>query len=240
MSEKVKIAIVGASFAGLRAYISLKKRFPKAIFYLFDKEDYFTFIPSLHLSLCRPSHLQKSQFSLKRYFGEAFIHEEVISIKDHLIETKKKTYAFDYAVISTGAKVNYFGNDDLKKHALGAKSVPHLKVLHKRLPAAKKIVIIGGGLSGVEYAAMLGATSDKEVTLINGADRLLPAILPKAGAYANRYLEKKGVKVIHDAKAVSATEKKVVLDSGEEIPADMIMMCTGLKQFCPLLDSSPI
>ncbi len=240
MSKKITIAIIGASFAGLRAYITLKKKFPQATFYLFDKEEYFTYIPSFHISLCDKNYIKKSQFSLKKYFKESFIHEEVLSMTKTRITTKNKTYTFDYAIIATGAKVNYYGNKSLQQHAQGAKSLEHLKTVWNSLPKAKKITIIGAGLSGVEYAAMLAATTDKKITLINSADLVLPGLLQGGREYANKYLLKKGVRVINNAKAISATKNSLTLDSKEVIATDLILMCAGLGQTCPLIKSQEV
>lgn len=232
--KQPKIAIVGASFAGLRAYITLKKKFPKATFYLFDKEEYFTYIPSFHLLLTRPKKLSSSQLSLKKYFGEAFVHEEVISIKHKEIKTKKKTYVVDYTIVCSGAQVNCFGNKDLEKYGYGAKSLPHLKTLWKQLPKAKKIVIIGGGLSGVEYASVLAHDTDKDITLVTGSDMVLPNLAPGGRKYAKRYLERKGVKLIDNVFASAATKNSVTLSDKTKLDADLIMVCTGLKQICPM------
>ncbi len=64
------------------------------------------------------------------------------------------------------------------------------------IKAAKHVVLVGGGPSGVETAAeVVSAFAGKQVTLVHGGERLLPALPPKAGAKAKAWLEAHGVKV---------------------------------------------
>lgn len=240
MTKEISIAIVGASFAGLSAYIKLKKKFPKATFYLFDKEECFTYMPSLHITLCDEKYIEKIQFSLKKYFKESFIQDEVISIKKNSLTTKTKTYHFDYAVVSTGARVNCYGNTTLEQAGYGAKSFPHIKKLWSLLPKAKKILIIGGGLSGVEYAAMLAQKTDKEITLVSGSDMVLPGLLQGGREYAHNYLKRVGVTIIDNALAAKATKNSVTLNNGQTIKTDIIMICTGLLQSCDFLKNTQV
>lgn len=235
-----KIAIVGASFAGLSACISLKKAFPDAKIYLFDKEKKFTYIPSSHLLLTRKNKLRNSQVSLKKYFSDVFIHEEVLSISDSKVKTKSKEYDFDFAVIASGAQVQYFGNKNLQEHAYGAKSLSHLKTLWKVLPKAKKVVVIGSGLSGVEYASMLAYDTKKEVILINSADLVLPNLHEVGRRYAQKWLERHGVKVINNVMVVDASPSSVTLNNKQVVKADLILQCTGLKQVAPFFETQEV
>ncbi len=64
------------------------------------------------------------------------------------------------------------------------------------IKAARRVVLVGGGPSGVETAAeIVSAFAGKQVTLVHGGERLLPALPPKAGAKARAWLEAHGVQV---------------------------------------------
>jgi pyruvate/2-oxoglutarate dehydrogenase complex dihydrolipoamide dehydrogenase (E3) component len=73
-------------------------------------------------------------------------------------------------------------------------------VLTKTLP--KTLIVLGGGAVGVELAqafARFGAA----VTIVEGADRLIPAEEPEAGELLRRHLESDGVEVVTGARVDS-------------------------------------
>lgn len=87
------------------------------------------------------------------------------------------------------------------------------KDMHRRLPKAKTVLVVGGGPTGVETAGEIGHFyKDKDITLLSGSTRLLPGLShPNVGKSAEKQLEALNVKVLHSIKVVSATE----LPSGE-------------------------
>lgn len=68
---------------------------------------------------------------------------------------------------------------------------------NEKLKAAKSVLIVGGGPTGVELAGEIVTDfPDKKVTLVHGGARLLEFVGEKAGAKALPWLESKGVTVI--------------------------------------------
>ncbi|SFD70565.1 dihydrolipoamide dehydrogenase [Bacillus sp. OV194] len=73
------------------------------------------------------------------------------------------------------------------------------------LPAS--ILIIGGGVIGIEWASMLNDFG-VEVTVVEYADRILPTEDEEISKEAARILKKKGIKLVTGAKVLSETLKK--------------------------------
>ncbi|WNF37849.1 dihydrolipoyl dehydrogenase [Bacillaceae bacterium IKA-2] len=71
----------------------------------------------------------------------------------------------------------------------------------------KSIIIVGGGVIGIEWASML-ADFDVNVTVLEYAERILPTEDHEISKEAQRSLKKKGVKVITGAKVLSETIDK--------------------------------
>ncbi|EFQ32883.1 uncharacterized protein GLRG_08027 [Colletotrichum graminicola M1.001] len=122
-------------------------------------------------------------------------------------------------------------------------------VFRKALPAAKSIVIPGGGPAGVETAGELGEYLNGQsrrlqtslgvpkatITLVTSASEILPALRPAIARKAESYLAQVGVTVrkgvwvcsVRPAAAgageVAATAA-VILDSGETLDADLYIL----------------
>ncbi len=98
---------------------------------------------------------------------------------------------------------------------------------------AKNIVIVGGGLLGLETANALMRFS-KNITVVEYFSWLLPRQLDREGASILRVmLEKKGLKFMLD-ESVSAIRgddgvRSLALKSGKEIPADAVIFSAGIR-----------
>jgi dihydrolipoamide dehydrogenase len=80
------------------------------------------------------------------------------------------------------------------------------------LPAS--ILIVGGGVIGVEWASMF-SDFGVSVTVLEYADRLVPTEDPDISAALKQHLEKRGVKVVTSAKVLPDTLKK-----GEQVTVE--------------------
>ncbi len=97
---------------------------------------------------------------------------------------------------------------------------------------AKDVVIVGGGLIGVEMAESL-VSAGSRVTLVEKESHILPTLLDfEMAGLVRRHFEAKGVRIA-SATAVQGFEgdgkvEKVVAET-REFPADMVIMGTGVK-----------
>jgi nitrite reductase (NADH) large subunit len=95
------------------------------------------------------------------------------------------------------------------------------------------VVVIGGGLLGLEVANALRKTG-KKITVVEFFSRLLPRQLDEGGA--NRLqgiMEKLGLSFRLDAKTseIGGSERveEVLLESGEKLPAQMVIISAGVR-----------
>lgn len=108
-----------------------------------------------------------------------------------------------------------------------------LKDIHKKLAAAKSILVVGGGPAGVETAAEAGENfSGAQITLFSGGERILPRLKPSVSASAEGKLTRLGVKVQHRLRVVNATEDeegktRVELSDGNARVVDVYINATG-------------
>src|SRR5438876_1903680 len=160
----------------------------------------------------------------------------------------EQEFPFDSLVLATGSENNYFSNEDLAGHTLGMKTLAESLRLRNHVLSCLELasrassveergawltfVIAGGGPTGVEYAGALAELLQmvlgrdypelepgfSRIVLVEGQDRLLGAFHPKLGAYALKILRDKGVEVRTATLVQEATDRTIVLSSGDEIP----------------------
>ncbi|HEY1957653.1 MAG TPA: Si-specific NAD(P)(+) transhydrogenase [Polyangiaceae bacterium] len=97
-----------------------------------------------------------------------------------------------------------------------------------RLP--KRMVVLGGGVIGCEYASMFAAMHVK-VTLLEGRERLLPFLDAEMGSRLQASLATLGVDIELGASVEKVTldgdRVEIVLKSGEAIECDKLLVASG-------------
>ena len=175
-SSLPRVIIIGGGFAGVKLVKKLKK-LPLQIV-LFDRNNYHTFQPLLYQvataglepdSIADP--LRKQLEPAHNFF---FRMGEVQSIDPdkNTINTEIGELGYDYLVIATGSRTNFFGNVSLMQHAFPLKQIPQALDLRSHIlqnfeaatitedlmekKSRMNIVVVGGGPTGVEVAGALG------------------------------------------------------------------------------------
>ncbi|MGB3942492.1 MAG: FAD-dependent oxidoreductase [Candidatus Manganitrophaceae bacterium] len=97
----------------------------------------------------------------------------------------------------------------------------------------KKAVVVGGGLLGLEAARGL-INHGVSVTVVHLVDRLMEQQLdPAGGVLLKREMERMGIPVILNATAAEIVGDGQVtgvrLTTGEDLPAGMVIVCTGIR-----------
>ena len=107
-----------------------------------------------------------------------------------------------------------------------------------------KVAIIGAGATGVELAAELHRTTrevvaygldqvdperDMKITLIEAAERVLPALPKKVSKETEKLLTRLGVEVLVSTKVSKVSADHVSLTNGQTVPAELIVWAAGVK-----------
>ncbi len=224
-----RVIIIGGGFAG----IALAKKLSRQEFQvvLMDKNNYHTFQPLLYQvstgGLEPDSIAYPIRKVLQGYPNFYFRLTEVTKVdtKKNLVHTTIGELKFDYLVVATGTKTNFFGNKSIAKNSMAMKTIPQSLNLRSLIlenfeqalltddlhecEALMNFVIVGGGPTGVELAGALAEikkgilpkdypdldTRRAQINLVQGADRLLPAMSEVASKKAEDFLERLGVNV---------------------------------------------
>lgn len=94
----------------------------------------------------------------------------------------------------------------------------------------RKAVVIGGGFIGLEMAENL-VDRGIETTIVEMADQVMPPLDKDMAKMVENHLANKGVRLLlgEGFKAVKEGGKKVLLNSGKELDADMVLLSIGLR-----------
>jgi NADH dehydrogenase len=242
-----RIVVVGGSFAGLQLALRLPRRHVVTVV---DPSPHFEFLPNIHelvSGLKAPAELRLSRPALLRRAGHAFIRERVEELDlagGRVVTDGGARLDFDLLAVGVGGVGTTFGVPGAREHALPFRSVDDCAAIGARLRALAggagsprpRVVIVGGGLEGVEALGELlrahrGAV---EVTLVEGRSKLLPEVQVDLGRELHRRCEGLPVRLLVERRVAGVERHRVVLDDGEAHPADAVIWTGGLAPH-PLL-----
>ncbi len=221
----MRLVIVGGGFCGsiLAKKFDSEEEFETT---LIDENGFFEFYPSIPQLITDPEHESDVKLRLDSFlYNTRVVEEEVKKITPEYVETKEARFVFDYLVICTGA--SYPIKLENKEDVFTADSVVKIKDINERLKRSERILIIGGGLIGVEVAAELAEETDKEICLVHPHPRLIERNSVATSTYAKRFLEDRGVQLIFNDRVIK-NEDIFYTEENESIQADIAFWCAGL------------
>ncbi len=119
-----------------------------------------------------------------------------------------------------------------QKHVVRANDV-----LLGKVRVGKNVVVIGGGMVGVETADFLSAYG-KNITVVEMLDTVAAEAEANSKHFLMQRIRKQNVKIIVEARVqeIGKNNVHIILSTGEEsiIPADNVVLATGLRSFTPL------
>jgi assimilatory nitrate reductase electron transfer subunit len=141
---------------------------------------------------------------------------------------------YDALVLATGSIptlppirgiVRVDGRLDERVHAF--RSLDDCLRLDGAVPGARRAVVVGGGLLGLQVARALGVRG-LETEVVEGGDHLLRSqVEDKAGAILARDLTRLGTTVYTGARATRLTDAGLVLDNGYVLDTDLVVLTAG-------------
>ncbi len=224
-----RLVIIGGGFGGMNLAKKLKNAPYQVV--LIDKRNYHTFQPLLYQVSTSGLEPESIAYPLRKIIKNQknmhFLLAEVEHIDTALkkIRTDHGSLAFDYLVLATGTRTNFFGNDTIEENAVWMKSLPQAlnirSLMFENLEKANRLedplkrkellrfVIAGAGPTGVELCGAIAElrahvlqkdypemnTDDIEIHLVEGLSRVLPPFSEKSSAKAHKFLEDLGVKI---------------------------------------------
>ena len=159
---------------------------------------------------------------LKRHKVDVVMSEAVIN-SNHEILAADKAYSVDNIVIACGSEsVMIPIENDNSVELYDSEGILNLEKLPENL------VIIGGGVIGVELAGVMNEFGVK-VTIVEMLDSILAMADDDVIKTVDKELRGHGIDIITGVGASKLANGKVVLSDGREITADAVLMSVGRK-----------
>jgi NADH dehydrogenase len=260
---KPRIIVIGGGFGCLEVIKGLNGSKTQVV--LFDKYNHHTFQPLLYQVATSGLETSSIVFPFRKRFANQndfyFRLGEVklIDSGKNYIETTIGGVHYDYLVIATGARTNYYGLDELESNSMTMKTITDAIKVRNRIIRNLEValltddseimnslmdfVIVGGGPTGVELAGALSELkrnvfptdykelelSQMDIHLVEATPRLLNGMSEAASEKALKYLKKMGVKVHLNCAVKSYDGYEVVFSSGEKLITRTLVWAAGVK-----------
>jgi NADPH-dependent 2,4-dienoyl-CoA reductase/sulfur reductase-like enzyme len=182
--------------------------------------------------------------------GIKLIIDEVLAVdKEFRIATLKsgEVIAYKKLIISTGSKPvipTFIKGYEMENIFPIQKNQEYLIALHDKVEKAQKVAVVGGGFIGVEIAEQIKA-SGKEVVLVEVAEKCLwTAFDEEFSSEVEDIMTGMGIVLKTGRKVMEfvgdGKVEALLLDNGEKIPADLVILGMGARPNNDLAESMGI
>lgn len=250
----MKYVVIGASAAGIHACSTLRDVDPAADIILISKDTDI-------VSRCILYHHLKGIRDLKRL---SFVEDDFME-KNHItwhrgcevtgVDTERKVVkladhteiAYDKLLIATGSHSFLPPIPQLREaeNVVGFRDFDDVEEIERRLPDIQNIVVMGGGLVGVDVVSGL-LPHGKNITLVEMGERMLPLQLDDIAAHTyQEAFAKEGVHQYYGTgieclKVVDGSIREVTLSNGVTLPCDLLISAAGVRANVEFLSDSGI
>jgi len=167
-------------------------------------------------------------------FVEATV--ESVDFEDRKVETTAGNVPYDAVVVAFGQRTADYGIPGVRKNGLTLKSREDAYAIRdaaKRVPDGGRVVVAGGGLSGIQVAGELAEMFDARsqspsVVVVEALDRVMPDADGDLRAAIERKMRKKGIVTQTGDAVIEVMEDEVHLESDKTLKHDALVWTAGL------------
>ena len=245
----MKVVVIGCTHAGTSAVKNILKENPKAEITVFERNDNISFLScgialyvggvvkdAAGLFYSNPEELQSMGATVRMKHNVKSIDTEGKYVVAENLDTKEEIRVpYDKLVNTTGSWpiIPPIPGID-SNNILLCKNYEQANTIISKTTQAQKVVIVGGGYIGIELVEAF-KDSGKEVTLIDGLDRILNKYLDKEFTdVLEEDLRNRGITLALDEMVKSfetdatGSVKSVITNKGEYV-ADLVILCVGFR-----------
>lgn len=259
--KRKKVIVIGGGFAGIQLVRQLDENLFDVL--LIDKINHHQFQPLFYqvaTSQIEPANISfpfRHIFRNKKHIQIRLAEVTQIFPDKNKISTSIGDFDFDYLVIAIGCTTNFFGNDEICKHALTLKTTyDAIKIRNHILKNFEKIislneverkaylniVIVGAGPTGVELAGAFAEIKKNvlpkdyhridftkfQIFLVEGTMYTLNNMSDNARTASQKYLRKMGVNLLTEKFVTAYDGNKLTLSDSETINTRTVIWAAGV------------
>lgn len=250
--KKVDVLVIGGSAAGLVSAVTVKSNNPEKVVMMVRQEEKVMIpcgIPYIFGTLKTSDNNVLPDKSLNSLGVEIKI-DTVMTIKknEKVCKTLDGTeIEYDKLIIATGSKPyipNWLEGSNLDNVFTIPKDKVYLDELMNVLKGCRNVVVVGAGFIGVEVSDEISKTG-ATVSLIEIQSHILGQAFDEGVATeAESILKSRGIHVMTNVgvKKIDGVKKvsKVILDNGEELEADAVILSMGYRANISLVKEAGI
>ncbi|MFG3553639.1 NAD(P)/FAD-dependent oxidoreductase [Micromonospora sp. NPDC047557] len=237
------VVVVGGGYGGTAVAKALESQ---ADVVLIDPRDAFVNVAGALRALTRPDWAGNIFFPFDTVLSRGrLIRDRAVSVDPGGVTLASgQRVAADYLVLATGSSYAYPARLDANSVE---EALDDLRQSNKELAGAQRVLILGAGPVGLELAGEIkDVWPDKQVTIVDPAERLLPGFRPEMRDDLHRQLDELGIEVrlgtglaapLTTGANRAATFTATTTD-GDQITADIWFRAHGLRINSDYLDDS--
>ena len=258
-----RVVIIGGGFAGLKLAKNLKKKDVQVV--LIDRNNYHTFQPLLYQVSTAGLEPDSIVYPIRKVFKNhqnfyfRIAKAKSIDAGRNVLNTNLGEIEYDYLVIATGSKTNYFGLKDVEALSMSMKSVVEALNLRSLIlqnfeealttnnnqekERLMNYVIVGGGPTGIELAGALAELKKHvlpndypdldirkmHIHLVETDSRLINAMSIESSIKVLKFLKNLGVNVWLNTQVTGYNGNEVSTNIGKNIQAKTLVWAAGVK-----------
>jgi len=236
------VAVLGAGYAGLTLSRRLESRLPDGVrLTVIDERDTHLVQHLIHRVIREPALAEDLQIPLGDLLDRADHRQERVSSVDpeatRITLADGETLAPTYAGVCLGARTAFYDLPGVAEHGMPLKRVEHATAIRERFlevcQTGGRIVVGGGGTSGVQIAGELAELADQrgaavDITLLEQEPTLVPTFPRKFQRAVADELAARDVHVRTAATVEGAGADAVSLADGDAIPYDQFVWAGGI------------
>jgi NAD(P)H-nitrite reductase large subunit len=241
----MKYVIIGNSAAGIGAVEGIRQVDKQGEITVITNESHHTYSrPLISYLLLGKTTEEKIKYRADDFYAEnnctllcGVTETEINAKTKQVLLADGKSVPYDKLLIASGstAFVPPFEGLDTVKDQCTFMSLDDAHKLDKVLDEQKCVLIIGAGLIGLKCAEGIFERVSY-ITVLDLAPRILPSILDEGGAkLVQSHLESKGVEFILSASVKRFEQNTAILENGEKIPFDILVLAVGVRPNTSLL-----
>ncbi|MGY6649279.1 NAD(P)/FAD-dependent oxidoreductase [Wenyingzhuangia sp. IMCC45574] len=261
-SDLPRVVVIGGGFAGLNLVKKLRKLPIQLV--MLNKHNYHCFQPLLYQISTSGIESDSIAYPLRMfikkqknfYFRMADV--ESVDPENKVIKADVGELSYDYLIINTGTRTNFFGNKEIKKHAMPMKTIPQalnlrsliLQNFERATIESDKdmqkfllnFVIVGAGPTGVELAGAIAEFKHKvlpldypdldpnlmQINLLEGANKVLPPMSDNASEKSAKFLKDLGVEIHTNTIVTEYDGKLAKTKDGKEFSSRTLIWSAGV------------
>lgn len=261
--DSTEVVIVGSGFGGLAAAKQLSKsNIPYVLISSTPEHLFQPLLYQVATGVLESHEIAPSIAKVLRRHDEADVRVGTVVAVDadrrvvtYETDGVKHSIGYKYLIAATGATQAYFGHDEFQEHSFALKTIDDAKRLRKQIRTVfadagstgddalrRKLlsfVVVGAGATGVEVAGQIKELAKRyfhqevTVTLVEGADEVLPPFGGRLSEYSKQSLERIGVDVQLETFVTAMDSNGVTVKSKDgstrDIPAATVVWSAGVQ-----------